>query len=96
MSKTKLLLTLALTAFAIAPAFAEEGTSSSYALKKQGRVPFSSNEAPAAQDQNAGTTTQDPSTIEPAAGASEEDEQQQGSTQGRTELENSIRLPRKN
>ena len=95
MIKTALLLALTAGVLAFTPALVkaeEPAKQSSYSLKKQGRVPFTPSETPAATEAQT-PTAQEPAAIEPAAGAenapSEQDSQ-------RSALENQIRLPRKN
>jgi adenine/guanine phosphoribosyltransferase-like PRPP-binding protein len=93
MSKEKLMIVLAVAALAFAPALvkAEEGSSApSFAMKKQGRVPFEAVSASATQTEGQETS---PAAIEPAAGAEDEADAPQTS---RSAVEDQIRLPRKN
>lgn len=89
----KILLLSALVAMTTTPALvhAEDAASPSYSMKKQGRVPFAS-EQTATTEQAPADAAQEPSSIEPAAGAEEPSEP----TQERSALENQLRLPRKN
>ncbi|MCB1783736.1 MAG: hypothetical protein KDI13_07035 [Alphaproteobacteria bacterium] len=93
MSKTKFIMALAATLLCSSSIAHAE---SSYSLKKQGNVPFASQEeaatpAEVTTDAAQATETQDPSQIEPAAGAEEEAIEGEENS-----LEQQIRLPRKN
>ena len=87
MLKTKIIALAALAAFMVAPvAVSAETPNVSYSAKKQGRVAFEDKTDGAAV---ASEDITNPAEIEPAAGASTAEEQD-------NELANSMKLPRKN
>ena len=95
MTKTTLTLALMASAIVFAPTLVkaeEPATQSSYSLKKQGRVPFTPSETPAATDAQT-PAVQEPAAIEPAAGAEDESSEQDSQ---KNSLEDQIKLPRKN
>ncbi len=91
--KPLLILTLALVAFSPAMSMAQDGTTVSHKLKKQGLVPFQNKptEQNASQDQYEPVA---PANIEPAAG--ESDIQPDQHSDQPSALSEKIRLPRKN
>ncbi len=92
MIRTLVIAAVAALSLASFQAHAEEGTTPSYAAKKQGRVVFQSDKTEETVEGAQATETTAPEAIEPAAGASDD----AAPAKAENPLKDELKLPRKN